>query len=94
MARRLALLDHVAALVARRNEEASEAKRDAAAAREALAAEAAATSLRGDRAAGAADAAAARLRALRAARVRGVLRGGAWLRLATLRNAERREARA
>ena len=68
MARRLALLDHVAALVARRNEEASEAKRDAAAAREALAAEAAATSLRGDRAAGAADAAAARLRALRAAR--------------------------
>ena len=68
VARRLALLDHVAALVARRNEEASEAKRDAAAAREALAADAAATSLRGDRAAGAADAAAARLRALRAAR--------------------------
>jgi len=68
LARRLALLDHVAALVARRNAEASEAKRDAAAAREALAAEAAATSLRGDRAAGAADAAAARLRALRAAR--------------------------
>lgn len=67
-ARRLALLDHVAALVARRNAEASEAKRDAAAAREALAAEAAATSLRGDRAAGAADAAAARLRALRAER--------------------------
>ena len=68
VARRLALLDHVAALVARRNEEASEAKRDAAAAREALAADAAATSLRSDRAAGAADAAAARLRALRAAR--------------------------
>ena len=67
-ARRLALLDHVAALVARRNAEASEAKRDDAAAREALAAEAAATSMRGDRAAGAADAAAARLRALRAAR--------------------------
>ena len=67
-ARRLALLDHVAALVARRNAEASEAKRDAAAAREALAAEAKATSMRGDRAAGAADAAAARLRALRAAR--------------------------
>ena len=68
LARRLALLDHVAALVARRNAEASEAKRDAAAAREALAAEAKATSMRGDRAAGDADDAAARLRALRAAR--------------------------
>ena len=80
MARRLALLDHVAALVARRNEEASEAKRDAAAAREASPTRRRPAARRPR--AGAADAAAARLRALAPRAPPAGLRGRAPGRLA------------